>query len=54
MNVWERYQAVGEAEEEGKRGRGGGYQESDGIEEKGGNELLPAAGRKGYREVVEE
>ena len=42
---------MGEAEEEGKRGGGSGYQEDDRMEEKGSNKLLPAAGRKRYREM---
>ena len=50
-------QTVGKAEEEGKRGRRGriwGYQGGDGMKERGSDELLPAAGRKGYREVLGE
>ena len=39
------YQAVGKVERER-------YQKGDGVEEKGSNESLPAAGREGYREVV--
>ena len=50
------YQAVDEGQEEGIR-RGGdrgreGYKESDGLEKKSSNKLLPAARGKRYREVV--
>ena len=45
--------AVGEAEEEGKRGGRRGCKEGDGMEAEDSNKLLPTARRKGHREVVE-
>ena len=43
-----------EAEEEGKCGGRRGYKEGNGIQAEGSNELLSAAGKKTYREIVAE
>ena len=43
---------MGKAVGDGVRGGRSEYQESNGVEEKGSNELLSATGRKGYWEVV--
>ena len=41
---------MGEAEEEGEHRGASGYQKGDGMEEKGGDQLLPSAWRKGLSE----
>ena len=43
---------MGEAGKEGKYKGGSGYQDGDGLEEKGSDKLLSAAWRNGYWEGV--